>query len=113
MKTRLSVAILAALSVLGCKGNSICTIGYQSCFENKAQLCVGADQGGDADGEFKVIDDCAKQGLFCGEDHMGPFVGRRTSPVARPKLAPAPATSSAPSRAEPCASSTSTSTLAP
>jgi hypothetical protein len=64
-----SLAILVVgLTLLGCdSGNVTCMIGSTRCSDNRAQQCIGPNQGGDKDGEWKVYGDCPAQGTVCVE----------------------------------------------
>ena len=68
MRNHLLLVLLPVLLLTACSDNGTCTIGNLVCSLDKTKKCVGPDEGGDQDGEFKVVDDCATQGKVCAAD---------------------------------------------
>jgi hypothetical protein len=73
-RTLLPVVLVAAglltATLVGCGGYTSCGIGDQSCSfdRKKAQKCIGPDEGGDADGEIKTLENCGASDKVCAED---------------------------------------------
>lgn len=65
-----TTVLVLSTAIAGCKSYTSCGIGTQMCStdQKQAQKCVGPDEGGDADGEIKVIEDCGASGKICSED---------------------------------------------
>ncbi|MCZ7677493.1 MAG: hypothetical protein M5U28_01435 [Sandaracinaceae bacterium] len=66
--TRAIGAALILIGATGCQANVRCDPGLVVCRDEAVQRCVGPSEGGDADGEFSVVTDCAAMGQQCWID---------------------------------------------